>query len=496
MSRELWQEALVALPPVVDPQPARKRKPARRQEHDHELGPGLTDTGNAKRFAARHGKDVRYHAARGEMVYDDKRWRPDPSGWMPRAKETALSWSADAGELLRKASEVEDDVERSALQTRARRLSDHGRRSEQAPRLNAMVQLSRSEPRIFVEDIAAFDSKPMLFNAGNGTVDLETGKLRPHAREDMLTRLSDVPYIPDAKAPVWGAAFHRWLGGRQDLMEFVRLAIGYSLTGLTVEQCLLFLFGPGANGKTSLIEAVRGIAGEYAVQSDFATFAAKDTDGITNDLARLAAARIVMVSEIEAGRRLAEVRVKQFTGGDAISARYLYREPFEFKPEGKLWFAANHKPTIRGTDEGIWRRMRLIPFNVTIPADERDPHLAAKLSAEAPGILAWAVRAALDWSRDGLKPPSDVLAATRGYRQEMDVLGTFIADRCVEHERASAQAAHLHGAFKEWARENGEHEISVRALGLRLGERGYTKETSGFVMWRGIGLRSEDGPCG
>jgi putative DNA primase/helicase len=200
--------------------------------------------------------------------------------------------------------------------------------------------------------------------------------------------------------------------------------------------------------------------------------------------------RFIAAIEAGEGRRLNEPVIKALTGGDTVTARYLYREFFEFHPQFKLWLAANHKPIIRGTDTAIWRRIRLIPFTVTIPEGERDPKLAAKLRAELTGILAWAVRGCLEWQSAGLRPPAEVRAATDEYRAEMDTLAAFVDECCIVALHAEVKAADLYAAYKAWAELGSEYVENQRAFGLRLSERGFKpdRSTGGVRVWRGIGL--------
>jgi putative DNA primase/helicase len=332
-----------------------------------------------------------------------------------------------------------------------------------------------------------------LFNAENGTIDLQKrAYLRPHERGDLLTKRSRVPFIPSARCPTWEAFLFRVMDGNEDLVRFLQRAVGYSLTASTREQVLFLLWGSGANGKSTFMEILRLILGDYAMQAEFSTFLKQDSEAVRNDIARLVGARLVAAVETESGLPLAEALVKQMTGGDVVTARFLFKEYFEFRPTFKVWLAANHKPIIRGTDHGIWRRIRLIPFIVTIPENERDPDLGEKLKAELPGILAWAVKGCLDWQEQGLGVPEKVRSATAAFRDEMDVLGGFLTDLCVVENEATGKSAELYAAYKKWAEENGERVMSQKSLAMRLVERGFEpcKGTLGARCWRGLRLRS------
>jgi putative DNA primase/helicase len=264
------------------------------------------------------------------------------------------------------------------------------------------------------------DQDPWLFNVENGTIDLKTGELRPHERGALITKLAPVQYDREAECPTWWKFLMRIFNGNLALIEFLQKAVGYALTGSTREQCLFFLHGLGANGKSTLLEIIHTLLGDYAHRTSSETFLIKKSGGIPNDVAALRGARLVGAVEVESGRRLAEVLIKEMTGGDRISARFLHAEWFDFKPEFKIFLAANHKPVIRGTDHAIWRRIHLIPFNVQIPKPEQDRDLPEKLKAELPGILNWALEGCQMWQLYGLEPPAEVQAATQDYREEMD----------------------------------------------------------------------------
>ena len=249
------------------------------------------------------------------------------------------------------------------------------------------------------------------------------------------------------------------------------------------------LHGTGANGKTTFLEVVRTLLGNYAKTADASLLLTKKSEGVRNDVARLAGARFVSTAETEAGRRLAEALVKQLTGGDTITARFLYSEHFEFKGHFKLFLATNHRPHIRGVDKAIWRRIRLIPFEVTIPDDEQDKALPEKLNAELPGILAWAVQGCLEWQMEGLGIPPEISAATEAYRQESDVVGAFIAERCVQKSGIKTAAGKLYQEYQQWCEQNGEESLKQRDFGMQLSERGFKPGRDGRTRFRlGIGL--------
>jgi putative DNA primase/helicase len=436
----------------------------------------LTDLGNAERFVADHGSKVRYCGPWGKwLVYDGKRWAQDDTGQVERLmKDTVRAIYAEA-------SQARDSQERKAI-------AEHAKRSEARKRISDAIQLARSELGIPIlpEDR---DRDPWALNVENGTVDLRSGELREHRREDLITKLAPVEYRPAAKAPTFQAFLERILPS-EALRRFLRRAVGYSASGEVSEEALMILHGTGDNGKTTLINAVLDALGDYAMEAAPELILAKRGSHPT-ELADLFGARFVSARETDEGRRLAEAVVKQLTGRDRIKARRMREDFWQFDPTHTLFLATNHKPEVRGTDHAIWRRLKLVPFDVKIPEDEKDRELPRKLQAELPGILAWIVRGCLDYQREGLGVPEEVRDATEGYRSEMDVLAAFIDDRCSVHPKASVGATPLYNAYKDWCAEAGEDAISQRKFGGQIGERGFDKDKSGTITWYGIGLRAE-----
>jgi putative DNA primase/helicase len=283
------------------------------------------------------------------------------------------------------------------------------------------------------------------------------------------------------------------MGGDDALIKYIQRAVGYSLTGHTSEQCLFFLYGTGANGKSTFLNILQNLLGDYSMVIDPETIMSKNGGGgATPELARLRGARVLVTNEVEEGKYLAENRIKQMTGGDTIVARALYQEPFEFKPEFKIWMAGNHKPLIKGTDHAIWRRINLIPFTVTIPKEEQDKKLAEKLRAELPGILQWAVAGCREWRKQGLNPPKQVKAAVDAYRDEMDTLGHWIEEKCRFDTSFKTESSSLYQSYKSWCMINGHSPQSKTRFGRALGDRGLFKEKQGTVSWIGIGLKGLD----
>ncbi len=440
----------------------------------------LTDLGNARRLVRLYGAQMRYcERLGGWYVYDGIRWQPDETKAVERLARdmlpTIYNEAADATFEERKA------IAKWALT------------SESRSHLDAMVALAAAEPGIAVGP-AQFDQDPWLLNTQNGTLDLRTHELRPHAPSDYLTKCVATLYDPEATCPVWDAFLVRILPDHE-VRKFVQKVAGYSLTGSTRERVFLILYGGGANGKSTLLDTLRTLLDGYAMQTPTETLMVRRDSGIPNDIARLRGARFVSAVEGEEGKYLAESLIKQFTGGvDTLTARFLHAEFFEFRPEFKIWLATNHKPGIKGTDKAIWDRIRLIPFEVRIPEDERDMDLSHKLLAELPGILRWAVDGCPLWQKEGLAIPEKVRVATNDYRVDMDLLGAFIQDCCDEDPQLFTLRSALYQGYVSWCEKNGEKPLSQKALAPRLLERGYIGERAhAGRLWRGVGLRITGG---
>lgn len=434
-----------------------------------------TDVINARRFVRDHRNDVRWTQERGWFLYDDTRWVNENGRVMQLAMETALS--------------IYDELKNEAGDNqRVNELFKWAKKSQSAERLRAMLFLAQSDPAI-TNKLSDFDADPMLLNCENGTIDLQTGQLREHRRKDLCSRITPVIYNRDAKCLQFFVFLDRIMNKDDKLIEYIQRVLGYSLTGRTSEQIFLFLWGLGANGKSVLLNMVSALLGEYACNTPTETLMLRQRGAIPNDLARLAGVRLVTANETSEGQRLDEAKIKDLTGGDTISARFLHHEWFDYKPQFKVWMRGNHKPAINGTDDGIWRRIHLVPFAVQIPEDERDKQLEDKLREELPGILAWAVQGCLKWQSEGLRAPQVVSDATSAYREEMDIIGTFLTERCLVHASASVSAKHLYAAYKSWCDGNGNHPVSQRRFGSSLTERGFERKRLGNGFhYLGLGL--------
>ena len=405
------------------------------------------------------------------LAWDGKRFAVDDSGEVMRRAKAMVRKQSDT------AWDLGDEEKTTAL------LRDAAR-SSSLPRLKAMIELASTELSVVArpED---FDQKPWLLNVGNGVIDLQTGLLCQRDREHLHTKVVKVEFDQLATAPVWAKFLDTVTGGNVEMKSFLQRAVGYTLTGSTKEQVLFLLYGNGSNGKTTFLEAVRTITGDYGSQADFNTFLKLHNERVRDDIAILRGSRFVSAVEADAGKRLDESMIKQLTGGDRITARHLYGEYFEFHPQFKIWLGANHLPEVHGSDYGIWRRLLAVPFDVQIPAAELDRDLGDKLRDEASGILAWAVRGCLEWQRIGLNPPEKVTQSGSDYRMSMDPVTTFVAEVCQTGPGLRSLFRRLVDEYEGWAKDEGHRSMNNREFSKRLTELGYPRIRGG----KGVSMR-------
>jgi putative DNA primase/helicase len=445
-----------------------------------------TDVANAKRFSAMFRRDVRWCEPWGKwLVWDGARW----SGDAERRIDTMAKRVAD--QVWKETAKLLPKVDFAT----GKELTAFARSTASARGISNMLALAKSEPGVPLLP-KMLDTDPWAFNCANGTLNLRTGELRPHDRGDLLTKICPVEYDATATCPNWLAMLDGILG--PELTGYIQRATGYSLTGSVQEQCLFICYGMGSNGKSTFLNAMLETFGkDYSMQAADGLLMAKGGETHPTERADLFGRRFVSSVEVEDGKRFAESLVKQLTGGDVIRARRMREDFWEYVPTHKLWMGVNHKPVIRGTDHGIWRRMKLIPFIVTIADEDQDKDLLRKLLAERVGILAWAVRGCLQWQQSGLGEPPAITEATAEYRNEMDVVRAFLADCCVTTGYHSTRAAVIYAAYQNWCKANGEFAVNQRRFGIAMTERGFERYTNNGTFYRGIQLLTEAAePCG
>ena len=436
-----------------------------------------TDVWNAKMFYDHHGAEICYcDALGGWYIWDGTRWVKDDFKIMARAKNTIKHMYEIAAE--------NKDTE----------LHKHAVHSEAESKLRSMVNLVRDHKGISRKS-SGFDDNQYLINCLNGTLDLRTGALAPHSKGDYITKRIELAYNAQAQCPTWEKFISDIFMANADTIKFVHKAIGYALTGSIDEQCLFILYGVGSNGKSTFLETIAAVLGDYAMSTLSSTIMEKNNAGIPNDVARLKGARFVNALETEENKRLAESVIKTLTGGDKIVARFLNKEFFEFYATFKIFLATNHKPRISGTDNGIWRRIRYIPFRRIITPAERDRSLPERLLAEREGILAWAIKGCKLWLTEGLGSCADIDVATEEYRQESDILQDFIYDCCRVDDGESVQASALYRCMADWCKNNGLFRLPRQKLIEYLEAKKITKKMLSFgtqkgsMFWYGIGLK-------
>jgi putative DNA primase/helicase len=456
------------------------------------------DLGNARRLIARYGGDLLFADGVGWLVWTGTHWSAESGTTEARLR------AHRTGEAIRREAEIlqqegpRDGEAAKDFADRIRKRRDWAVTSGNSRRVSAMIE--EAVPYLS-RQIAELDPDAFAFNVQNGTLELrhhDAGgvRLRKHRRGDMISKLSPVRFDRKADAPLFHAFLARVLPDPA-VRAFLQRYLGYAMTGDTSEQCLVLLHGRGANGKSTLVELVSWLLGDYATALPFASLLHDDRrrgSEPTPDIARLPGARLVSASEPEIGQRFSESFVKQLTGGETITARNLNQPFFEFRPAFKLLLSFNHKPNVRGQDEGIWRRLHLVPFDVEIPPPERDLELLAKLKTEGPGVLNWLLDGLRLWLEDGLAVPEVVRAATDGYRVDSDPVGQFLAAATSPMPGARVQASLLYGAYAAWCRQAAYSPWSQNAFGRSLADRGLRKIRSRGMEYLDLQLDAAHDP--
>lgn len=471
LTPQILQSSIQSLPPWQPPQQVAVKPNSFNK----------TDLGNAERLVKQYGDILRYcYERKMWLIWKGNHWKWDEGGEVMRMAQRTVRT------IYEEAAEEDDENER-------KKLADWAKTSESNQRLNAMVSQAQPLTAVHLDEL---DANYWLLNCKNGTIDLHTGELREHKKEDYQTLMCPYDYDPALAHPIWDTFLARVCNSKTDIITYLQRSIGYSLTGDTSEQVLFFAHGQGQNGKSTFLETFIEIMGPYSAQANiemFLTSFKQGNAGHSEDVANLAGKRFVVASEIEEGRRLAVPKLKQMTGGEKVRASHKYEHEFEYQVTYKIWLNGNHKPEITDTTFSIWRRVKMIPFDITIPPNERDRRLREKLRAEYPAILAWAVQGCIDWQSDGLKDPQEVTDAVAEYRQEQDFLMEFFHAKCFLNPKdAECTVSHkeLFTAYQSWCADNSTDPVATKTFAKRLKNRRDIRkfESSGQTKWRFIRL--------
>lgn len=441
----------------------------------------LTEAGNAARLFDKHGNMVRYV--------------PELSAWL-HWRDGAWQWDLDGASMRHLAAGLYHDIYdegRSDFEG-AEHYLKWARQSQQKRVIDATVNLLSDYAALRVP-VTQLDADPLVvgLDGARKVLDLRNGTVRAARPDEHITRALGVSHLGNASEAVqWRSFLEQVFQGDYELIGWLQRFVGYALTGLAAEQIFLFLYGSGANGKSVFLDVLNKLLGDYArtIQPETLMVQQRNSSGASPDLVRLAGARLISGNETESGRALAESLLKQLVGGDVMAARECYGRMFEFRPVGKLLLAGNHRPVVRGTDDGVWRRIRLVPFSRQFSAEQRDPGLSGKLLRELAHIAAWALEGCIRWQAMGLQDvPASVVASTQDYRAEQDVLGQWLDERSRADPTASVGASEAYASYKTWAEASGIRPMSLQGFGRQLSERGFAKaKVGGCIIYRGFSL--------
>jgi putative DNA primase/helicase len=439
----------------------------------------LTDLGNAKRFAGILRNEAKF-SLNEWYLWDGKRLKKDKLQAIYLKTEKVL-------EQIRAEAERETDSD-----TR-KKIWQHMLQLEGRHKLENMIKLTESQPNIAI-DPEELDSDIWLFNTENGTIDLKNGMILPHSIDNLMTKMSPVRINAKAEAPTWDR-FLKEIMPKEDVRLYLQRAVGSSMTGDITEQILFFLYGTGANGKSTFSNVISKILGDYGMEMPVDALMAKNYSEHTTFLYDLRGTRFALATEPSEGKRFNEGILKQITGGERIVARRMYENNERFTSNAKLWIMGNHKPKITGTDYAIWRRIHLIPFTITIPPEKRDNNLWLKLEAELSGIFNWCLEGVRMWREQGLNPPATVLNATEEYRMENDVVQDFINDHAIVNPEGFVLHSALYSRYSKSAAESNERVLSSKAFAAKLRDKGFidTRRTGNQLFWQGLELRIREG---
>jgi len=450
-----------------------------------------TEAGQAEAFAHLFAERLRYVPGVGWFVWTGVRWEQDNRRATKQYAFTAARarrWAVQQAQP----PDGDSDAVKDALARREKAIK-WTLSAESNSKANNVVDIAETHPSM-ITSYNQLDRDSHLIGAANGLIDLRSGQLLAPDRGRMVTMSTGIPFFADAQAPRWEQYMSEICCGDTELVSYLQRAIGYSLTGDTSEQCFFLCHGTGSNGKTTFLNLLGYLAGEYADNTPFSTFEAGKQSSTGQELVALRGKRLISSSETSEGTRLNEARIKALTGKDPITGRYLFsRTSITFVPDFKIWLAVNHRPVITSGGYGLWRRVRLVPFNARFTDEQKDKHLEEKLISELPGILAWAVRGAMAWFNQGLGEPPAVTEATKAYEADSDILGQFLEACTIQGDHYQVKSSQLYAAYSQWTEENGLYALSTPRFSRTLEERGLIKKkTSPGMVWLGLALLGEE----
>lgn len=436
------------------------------------------DLGNKERFIDMYGAELRFHADSGTWLrWDGARWKTDAHGVM------AQQYAENS---------VQSMLEEEGGAAMSSELQKHYKASATRARINAFMALAQKDERLSV-NADMLDSDQMLLCCQNGTIDLRTGKLSEYSKKDLITKMCGAIYDPNCKIPRFLKFLNEVTCRDQELIDYLQKVIGYSLTGIVKEQEIYFLVGEGANGKSTLIDILTALMGDYLKLTHAQTFEHTKNRGIENDIAALRRARMVVASELDQGMVFSDATIKKLTGDEKVTARYLFKEFFDYVITYKIFILANHKPIIKDTTHAMWRRIRVIPFDYIVPEEKKDLFLKEKIIRdELPGILAWAVKGCIKYQQEGLKPPMAVLKASEKFRKDSNQLARFVEECCMVDENATTYNKVLRKYYAEWCHQMSYDPISQGAFSECLSAMGIWSKRdgkNGETVWHGVALK-------